>query len=338
MRTRTKTRNQSREEAPPTLPRELQALGFLVAFIGLILLLGPIAAVFLFTTAFFVVTRHFAPPKGRDLSRVFVRWPCTCCSRSDCSYRCITVCSRRFSNRVDRNPPPTRPRRLAPVDPKAPFKPKAHTVPNRADPKSATRRGTRAWKAIIDACVPPLLVRVLTILMAAIAGGATAHAASVRGETVTLLSPNSAGGMMTRYARMIAPYIAKHSGARDVRVRIMTGGGGIRGANALWYAEPDGRTIAFTSVTTLILSQLAGSEAVRFDATRFVYLGRAATEPRVLTVGATSNIASVEDARILGRPFVFPVPGHRRGLLFHGRAGGCAGYTVAGDQRIRRQR
>ena len=156
---------------------------------------------------------------------------------------------------------------------------------------------------------PPLLVRVLTILMAAIAGGATAHAASVRGETVTLLSPNSAGGMMTRYARMIAPYIAKHSGARDVRVRIMTGGGGIRGANALWYAEPDGRTIAFTSVTTLILSQLAGSEAVRFDATRFVYLGRAATEPRVLTVGATSNIASVEDARILGRPFVFPSQG-----------------------------
>ena len=53
-----------REEAPPTLPRELQALGFLVAFIGLILLLGPIAAVFLFTTAFFVVTRHFAPPKA----------------------------------------------------------------------------------------------------------------------------------------------------------------------------------------------------------------------------------------------------------------------------------
>ena len=150
----------------------------------------------------------------------------------------------------------------------------------------------------------------LTLAVTVIGGGATTtHAASVRGEIVTLLSPNSAGGMMTRYARMIAPYIAKHSGARDVRVRIMTGGGGIRGANALWFAEPDGRTIAFTSVTTLILSQLAGSEAVKFDATRFVYLGRAATEPRVLTVGATSNIASVGDARTLGRPFVFPSQG-----------------------------
>lgn len=51
-------------EAPAKFPRELQALGFLAAFIGLILLLGPIVAVFLFTSAFFVVTRHFAPLKA----------------------------------------------------------------------------------------------------------------------------------------------------------------------------------------------------------------------------------------------------------------------------------
>ena len=40
---------------------------------------------------------------------------------------------------------------------------------------------------------------------------------------------------------------------------------------------PDGRTIAFTSVTSLILAQLSGSEAVQFDTTRLVYLeiGRA---------------------------------------------------------------
>ena len=54
----------SLEATPPSFPRELQALGFLAAFIGLILLLGPIVAVFLFTTAFFVATRHFAPLKA----------------------------------------------------------------------------------------------------------------------------------------------------------------------------------------------------------------------------------------------------------------------------------
>jgi tripartite-type tricarboxylate transporter receptor subunit TctC len=135
------------------------------------------------------------------------------------------------------------------------------------------------------------------------------QAESVRGKVITILSPNSAGGMMTRYARMIAPYIAKHSGAQDVRVRVMTGGGGIRGTNFLWFSEPDGRTIAFTSVTSLILAQLSGSEAVQFDTTQLVYLGRAATEPRVFTVGATSGIMNIEDARTLNRQFIFPSQG-----------------------------
>lgn len=58
-------RNESKpEEKQASFPRELQAVGFLAAFIGLILLLGPIAAVFLFTSGFFLVTRHFAPLKA----------------------------------------------------------------------------------------------------------------------------------------------------------------------------------------------------------------------------------------------------------------------------------
>ena len=101
---------------------------------------------------------------------------------------------------------------------------------------------------------------VLAIILAGLVSGfgvRPAAAASVRGEVITLVSPNSAGGMMTRYARMIAPYIAKHAGAADVRIRVMTGGGGIRGSNYVWFAEPDGRTIAFTSVPSLILAGLS---------------------------------------------------------------------------------
>ena len=79
-----------------------------------------------------------------------------------------------------------------------------------------------------------LLLRFAGVTVATIIGATPSlpvHAASVRGEIITLVSPNSAGGMMTRYARMIAPYLAKHSGAADVRIRVMTGGGGIRGSN-----------------------------------------------------------------------------------------------------------
>ncbi|HEX9875742.1 MAG TPA: tripartite tricarboxylate transporter substrate-binding protein [Gammaproteobacteria bacterium] len=150
-----------------------------------------------------------------------------------------------------------------------------------------------------------LAVCVLTLVSLS----AVTQAASVRDGTVTLIVPNSAGGLMARYAHMIAPYIAKHAGAEEVRVRIMTGGGNIRGTNYLWYAEPDGRTIGFTSIPSLILAQLSGSEAVRFDTTRLVYLGRAATEARVLTVGVHSGIDSAEALMNLDRPFVFPSQG-----------------------------
>ena len=58
------------EDTPAAFPRELQAAGFLAAFIGLILLLGPIAAVFVFTSGFFVVTRHFPPLKAVTVAGV----------------------------------------------------------------------------------------------------------------------------------------------------------------------------------------------------------------------------------------------------------------------------
>lgn len=146
-------------------------------------------------------------------------------------------------------------------------------------------------------------------LLLAVLLASTANAASVVGERITLIVPNSAGGLMARYAHMIAPYIAKHAQADEVRVRIMTGGGNIRGTNYLWFAEPDGTTIGFTSIPSLILAQLSGSEAVQFDTTKLVYLGRAATEPRVLVVGRESGITSADDLKSLGRQFVYPSQG-----------------------------
>jgi len=149
----------------------------------------------------------------------------------------------------------------------------------------------------------------IMLLAAALGVADGAAAATVRGERITLIIPNSAGGLMARYARMIAPYIAKHAGADQVRVRIMTGGGNIRGTNYLWFAEPDGTTIGFTSIPSLILAQLSGSEAVQFDTTQLVYLGRAATEPRVLVVGTHSGIESAADLKSRARPFVYPSQG-----------------------------
>jgi len=118
-----------------------------------------------------------------------------------------------------------------------------------------------------------------------------------------------ASGGHTRYARLIQPYLQKHLGAREVRITTMPGGGGLKAANYVWRAKPDGLQIFFGNASTLILAPLAGSAGATFDPTRFAFLGRATSEPRVLAVGGKSAIKSIQDVLKLKRPFVYPSQG-----------------------------
>jgi len=149
------------------------------------------------------------------------------------------------------------------------------------------------------------------LALAAMAGLTPASAASdyFSGKVIRLILPNSPSGEMARYAHMFAPYIAKYTGAKDCRVVVMKGGGGVKGANYLWFQKPDGLTIALTSIPALTLAQLAGSKAVQYDVTKFTYLGRIATEPRGLLVGTKSGIKTIDDLIGRKKPFVFPSQG-----------------------------
>ncbi len=128
-------------------------------------------------------------------------------------------------------------------------------------------------------------------------------------KVIHLIIAGSPAGGHTRYARLIAPYLEKHSGARELRISNMPGGGGLKTANHMWRAKPDGLTVAFTNASTLIIAPIAGSPGAQFDATKFVYLGRATSEPRLITVGGKSPIKSIHDVAKLKRPFIFPSQG-----------------------------
>jgi tripartite-type tricarboxylate transporter receptor subunit TctC len=128
-------------------------------------------------------------------------------------------------------------------------------------------------------------------------------------KVVTITVAGGAAGGHNRYARLIQPYLQKHSGAREVRVVNMPGGGGLKAANYIWRAKPDGLNIFFGNVSTLILAPLAGSPGATFDPTKLTYLGRATSEPRVLCVGGKSPIKSIQDVQKLKRPFVYPSQG-----------------------------
>ncbi len=131
----------------------------------------------------------------------------------------------------------------------------------------------------------------------------------VAGKRMTLIVPNQPGQGMDTYARMIVPYLKKCLDADRLTVVNKVGAGGVVGTNELWNSKPDGQTIEFTSITAVVLSDLAESEGVQYDPTKFVFLGRAATEPRVLTVGKKSGIKTVEDLKNLKKDFKYPSPG-----------------------------
>lgn len=158
------------------------------------------------------------------------------------------------------------------------------------------------WKKMLAALVVPALMSVT--------GPAAAQAPDYyKGKVLNIIVAGSPAGGHTRIARLVAPYLQKHLGAEEVRISNMPGGGGLKAANHMWRVKPDGYTVAFGNASTLIMAPIAGSKGVQFDATKFAFLGRATSEPRVLTVGGKSAIKTFKDVLKLDRPFVYPSQG-----------------------------
>src|SRR5688572_10795278 len=146
-----------------------------------------------------------------------------------------------------------------------------------------------------------------------------------------VININVAGGPAgghTRYARLIQPYLQKHTGAREVRITNMPGGGGLKAANFIYRAKPDGLQIFFGNASTLILAPLAGSPGANFDVTKFAFLGRATSEPRVLCVGGKSAIKSIQDVQKLKRPFIYPSQGTDEDFYTMAVLGDALGFQV----------
>jgi len=61
----------SEKAAPRLWPRELAALGLVLGFLGLVLLMGPIPSIFIFTGGYFFLSRHYSWPKAVGYTLIF---------------------------------------------------------------------------------------------------------------------------------------------------------------------------------------------------------------------------------------------------------------------------
>lgn len=151
-------------------------------------------------------------------------------------------------------------------------------------------------------------VALATALGLPFAAGAQSGKDFFKGKTLTYIVATSAGGGYDTYGRLVSKYMVKHLGLDKAVVRNMPGAGHIIGANFLYVAEPDGLTIG-TFNTGLIYAQLLKREGVKFDLTKMSWIGKAASDTRVLAMGTNSPYKTFEDVVNSDRPVRLAVAG-----------------------------
>jgi tripartite-type tricarboxylate transporter receptor subunit TctC len=120
-----------------------------------------------------------------------------------------------------------------------------------------------------------------------------------RGKNVNLMIGVNVGGSYDRDARLVARYLGSHMpGNPTIVPQNMIGGGGIVMANFLQtIAAKDGTFIGMIP-NTLVVNQLVGMAAVRYDMGKFHWIGSIMPIAHSAMVAwHASGIASIEDAR-----------------------------------------
>lgn len=141
------------------------------------------------------------------------------------------------------------------------------------------------------------------------AAQAQAPADFFKGKTLTYVVATAPGGGYDNYARLITEYMQKHLPGVTIVIKNMPGAGHLIGANFIYSSKPDGLTIG-TFNTGLIYNQLVDRQGTKLDLTKMSWIGKAASDPRVMVVSASNKeIKSFDDLFRKGEPFKAAVSG-----------------------------
>jgi tripartite-type tricarboxylate transporter receptor subunit TctC len=156
--------------------------------------------------------------------------------------------------------------------------------------------------------------RTLQILAASVAALAVTQAQAEDGaaffkdKTVTYIVATSPGGGYDSYGRLVAEYMQRALPGSTFVVKNMPGAGHIIGTNAIYASKPDGLTIG-TFNTGLIYNQIVNAQGVKFDLSKMSWIGKAASDPRVVVIASQSPIKSFADLQAQKTPVNFATAG-----------------------------
>jgi tripartite-type tricarboxylate transporter receptor subunit TctC len=137
-----------------------------------------------------------------------------------------------------------------------------------------------------------------------------------RGKTISLIIPIGPGGAYDTYSRLVARYLGKQLPGNPVIIaRNMPGAGGTIASNHAYNLAPqDGTTLSMIT-SSFAMEQLFDNPQIKYDARRFLAIGRLLDTTSVIFFWHTSPIKTVDDLRKLpstvGISGVFEIPAAR---------------------------
>ena len=118
-----------------------------------------------------------------------------------------------------------------------------------------------------------------------------------RGKTISLYVGFPPGGGYDLYARVVAPYFARHiPGNPTIVIKSMLGGSGIQAAGYMSTITPQDGTSLGLFLDTTTLGKVLGGPG-QFDPVKLVWIGRIVSTATVSVVWHTSAVQSVEEAK-----------------------------------------
>ena len=150
----------------------------------------------------------------------------------------------------------------------------------------------------------------LFAVLAAIPLAGFAQSSPYAGKTVTIIVGYKAGGGYDATARLLARHLPKHiPGKPTIIVQNMPGANSMIAANHVYnVVKPDGLTIG-TFNRNLPVAQLTKVEGVKFDMTKFAWIGSAASECTILALRSDLPYKTVDDLRKAKQPLVIGATG-----------------------------
>ena len=132
---------------------------------------------------------------------------------------------------------------------------------------------------------------------------ASAQTPFYQGKTITLVVASTTGGGYDLWARLTARHIVKYiPGHPSIVVQNMPGAGNIIGANYVYgVAKPDGLTLGAVN-PALYFDQLVGRPEVKFDWTKFNWIGSPEKNDIVHYIRADAPFKTIDDLRNAKEP------------------------------------